>query len=55
LKPGLGTIGLITLFAAASTVLAQAPPGPPKPAPELERLACFEGNWNAEGKETKVK
>lgn len=31
---------------------AQAPQGPPKPGPEVERLAYFVGNWNEVGKST---
>ena len=32
-----------------SSALAQAPQGPPKPAPELKRLDYFAGNWTATG------
>ena len=31
---------------------AQAPQGPPKPGPEVKRLAYFVGNWKEEGKST---
>lgn len=51
MKTRLGSIGLITIFAAASTALAQAPVGPPKPAPELKRLGYFEGTWTAQGEQ----
>ncbi len=51
MKTRLCTIGLVTLFAAASTALAQAPAGPPKPGPELKRLGYFEGKWTAEGEQ----
>jgi len=39
-------IALLTLVASTS---AQAPQGPPKPAPELERLNFYAGNWSNEG------
>jgi len=32
-------------------VLAQAPPGPPKPGPEHKRLSYFVGKWAFEGEE----
>ena len=32
-----------------SAGMAQAPQGPPKPAPELKRLGYFVGTWTAEG------
>jgi hypothetical protein len=49
-KP-LRTIGLLTLFASAFMALAEAPAGPPKPGPELKRLAYFEGTWMAKGEQ----
>lgn len=47
----IGTLALLGLFAAASTALAQAPAGPPKPGPEHKRLAYFEGKWTTEGQQ----
>ncbi len=47
----IGTLGLLALFAAASTALAQAPAGPPKPGPEQKRLSYFEGKWTSEGEQ----
>src|SRR5438046_6111373 len=35
----------VTLLAAPALV-AQAPPAPPKPAPEVQKLAYFAGRWN---------
>ncbi len=47
----IGTLGLAAIVAAASTALAQAPAGPPKPGPEQKRLAYFEGKWTSEGEQ----
>jgi hypothetical protein len=47
----IGTLGLLTVFAAASTALAQAPAGPPKPGPEHKRLSYMEGKWTTEGQQ----
>lgn len=47
----IGTLGLLAVFAAASTALAQAPPGPPKPGPDHKRLSYFEGKWTTEGQQ----
>ena len=47
----IGTLGLLALFLAASTALAQPPAGPPKPGPEHKRLSYFEGKWTAEGEQ----
>ncbi len=47
----IGTLGLLAVFAAASTALAQAPAGLPKPGPEHKRLAYFEGKWTSEGEQ----
>jgi hypothetical protein len=47
----IGTLGLLALFAAASTALAQAPAGPPKPGPEHKRLSYLEGKWTTEGQQ----
>jgi hypothetical protein len=33
----------------AATSQAQAPPGPPKPGPEVKRLGYFVGNWKSTG------
>jgi hypothetical protein len=46
-----GTLGLVALFAAASTALAQAPGGLPKPGLEHKRLSYFEGRWTTEGQQ----
>jgi len=45
------TLGLLVLFTAASTAIAQAPAGPPKPGPEHKRLGYFEGKWTTEGQQ----
>ena len=47
----IGTLGLVALFAAASTALAQAPGGLPKPGPEHKRLSYLEGKWTTEGQQ----
>jgi hypothetical protein len=47
----LGGAALLILLVPASVARAQAPPAPPKPAPELKRLAYFEGAWTAEGEQ----
>ncbi|HQR45093.1 MAG TPA: DUF1579 family protein [Thermoanaerobaculia bacterium] len=47
----IGTVTLLAVFAAASTALAQAPAGPPKPGPEVKKLAYFEGKWVTEGQQ----
>lgn len=47
----IGTLGLLALFAVASTALAQAPGGLPKPGPDHKRLAYFEGKWTTEGQQ----
>jgi hypothetical protein len=46
-----GTLGALVVFAAASTALAQAPAGLPKPGPDLKRLSYFEGKWTTEGEQ----
>jgi hypothetical protein len=51
MKTPLCTVGLLTLVAVASTAMAQAPAGLPKPGPELKRLGYFEGKWTAEGEQ----
>jgi hypothetical protein len=51
MKTRIGTLGLLALFVAASTALAQPPAGPPKPGPEHKRLGYFEGKWTAEGEQ----
>jgi hypothetical protein len=35
---------------AAPSAAGLAPAGPPKPAPQLEQMKFFEGNWRCEGK-----
>ena len=47
----IGTLALATLLTAASTAVAQAPAGTPKPGPEHKRLAYFEGKWATEGEQ----
>jgi hypothetical protein len=39
----------LVLLSFAALASAQAPQGPPKPAPELERLTYFSGTWTSEG------
>jgi len=51
MRSRIGTLGLVALFAAASTALAQAPAGPPKPGPEHKRLSYMEGKWTTEGQQ----
>jgi Protein of unknown function (DUF1579) len=47
-------IGLaaICVLLLGVSMWAQAPQGPPKPGPEVKRLAYFVGNWKEEGKST---
>jgi len=51
LKRTIGLIAICVLLLAVS-IQAQAPQGPPKPGPEVKRLAYFVGNWKEEGKST---
>jgi Protein of unknown function (DUF1579) len=48
------TIGLIAIcvLLLGVSMQAQAPQGPPKPGPEVKKLAYFVGNWKEEGKST---
>jgi uncharacterized protein DUF1579 len=45
------TISLFTLvtLVLAAVAVAQNPPAPPKPGPEIEKLKYFVGNWKEEG------
>src|SRR5262245_43173402 len=42
-------LALAAIVFSALFVLAQNPPGPPKPAPELQKLTYFLGTWKVEG------
>jgi Protein of unknown function (DUF1579) len=42
----------ICVLLSGTSIRAQAPQGPPKPGPEVKRLAYFVGNWKEEGKST---
>jgi len=46
------TIGLVAIcvLLLGVSIQAQAPQGPPKPGPEVKKLAYFVGNWREEGK-----
>ena len=46
------TIGLVAIcvLLLGVSIQAQAPQGPPKPGPEVKKLAYFVGNWKEEGK-----
>ncbi len=44
----IATMGLLGLGTLA---FAQQPPAAPKPAPEMDQLKAFEGNWKCEGKQ----
>ncbi len=48
------TIGLVAICVSllGVSIQAQAPQGPPKPGPEVKRLAYFVGSWKEEGKST---
>jgi hypothetical protein len=46
----IGSVALCVLLGAS--IHARAQQGPPKPGPEVERLAYFVGNWHEEGKST---
>jgi hypothetical protein len=48
------TIGLVAIcvLLLAVSIQARAPQEPPKPGPEVKRLAYFVGNWKEEGKST---
>jgi uncharacterized protein DUF1579 len=49
MKRIVGLIAICVLLPGVS-IQAQAPQGPPKPGPEVKRLAYFVGNWKEEGK-----
>ena len=51
MKRTIGLIAICVLLLGVS-IQAQAPQGPPKPGPEVKRLAFFVGNWKEEGKST---
>ncbi len=40
---------LLLFLVALPLLLAQNPPAPPKPAPEMERVKYFLGNWSLSG------
>lgn len=42
-------LAAVVTLVAASTLRAQAPPQPPKPGPEHQKLAYFVGRWTEEG------
>jgi hypothetical protein len=46
-KTGLALLCAMCVLSAS--LWAQAPAGPPKPAPELKKLQYFAGNWNVAG------
>jgi hypothetical protein len=50
-KRSIGLIAICVLLLGVS-IQAQAPQGPPRPGPEVKRLAYFLGNWKEEGKST---
>lgn len=43
------TFAVVAVFLVAGSLQPQAPQAPPKPAPELKRLAYFVGTWKSEG------
>lgn len=49
IKRTLVAVAILALLSAP--ILAQAPPGPPKPGPEHKRLSYFVGKWMIEGEE----
>ena len=51
MKRSIGLIAICVLLLGVS-IQAQAPQGPPRPGPEVKRLAYFLGNWKEEGKST---
>jgi hypothetical protein len=51
MKRIIGSVAICVLLLGVS-IQAQAPQGPPKPGPEVKRLAYFVGNWKEEGKST---
>ena len=51
MKRTIGLVAICVLLLGVS-IQAQAQQGPPKPGPEVKRLAYFVGNWKEEGKST---
>ena len=51
MKRTIGLVAICVLLLAVS-IQARAPQEPPKPGPEVKRLAYFLGNWKEEGKST---
>jgi hypothetical protein len=51
MKRIIGSVAICVLLLGVS-IQAQAPQGPPKPGPEVQKLAYFVGNWNEKGKST---
>src|SRR6202030_3630692 len=49
MKRIIGSVAICVLLLGVS-IRAQAPQGPPKPGPEVKKLAYFVGNWKEEGK-----
>ena len=49
MKRTIGWAAICVLLLGVS-IQAQAPQGPPKPGPEVKKLAYFVGNWKEEGK-----
>jgi hypothetical protein len=47
----IGSVAICVLLLGVA-IQAQAPQGPPKPGPEVQKLAYFVGNWKEEGKST---
>jgi hypothetical protein len=41
-------MSILLVLTCAGAVLGQAPSGPPKPGPELQKLAYFAGKWASE-------
>jgi hypothetical protein len=51
MKRIMGSVAICVLLLGVS-IQAQAPQGPPKPGPEVQKLAYFVGNWKEVGKST---
>jgi len=50
MRPKLTLIGSALVIALCSAIaLAQAPPAPPKPGPEVQKLKMFVGKWSSAG------
>jgi len=41
--------GALALIGCAALAVAQTPPAPPKPGPEVKKLGAFVGKWTSEG------